>query len=90
MVPYYVGKVIIRKKKGLLDPQKVTLNESLKRIGKFGKNVSVLEFSKYFEIKVLADNKKDAKDQIKYLSEDVLSNPIIEDFEILTVENTDK
>jgi len=49
-----------------------------------------LEFSKYFEIKVLADNKKDAKDKIKSLSEDVLSNPIIDDFEILTVENTDK
>ncbi|MCD6279380.1 phosphoribosylformylglycinamidine synthase subunit PurS [Candidatus Micrarchaeota archaeon] len=39
---------------------------------------------------MLADNKKDAKDKIKSLSEDVLSNPIIDDFEILTVENTDK
>jgi phosphoribosylformylglycinamidine synthase len=89
MAPPYIVTVVVRKKKGLQDPQKITFNKALKRIG-ICKDAVVLQFSKYFEIKVSAENENEAIKKIELLSEELLSNPIIEDFEILKITEADE
>ncbi len=73
--------VYVRLKEGVLDPQGVTINKSLKQMG-YDDFISV-KFGKFFELEVKADS-ADIDRKIKEVSEKLLSNPVIETF---TVEN---
>ncbi|MFP4460174.1 MAG: phosphoribosylformylglycinamidine synthase subunit PurS [Candidatus Zixiibacteriota bacterium] len=76
--------VRVKRKPGVLDPQGKTILESLQRL-EYG-NVNSLYVGKSFFIDIDSENAGDAKAEIAEISKKVLSNPIIEDFEILEIE----
>lgn len=75
------AKIIVRLKEGVLDPQGQTIRRSLNRMGH--SEVSRVRQGKYFEIELNGDaDIKTTCQLIEAISQDVLSNPLIESFEI--------
>lgn len=75
------AKVIVKLKDGVLDPQGQTIQRSLNRMGH--SEVSGVRQGKYFEIEFNGDIGMEAKQQlVEKISQDVLSNPLVENFEI--------
>ena len=72
------------RKDGVLDPQGKTIHESLGRL-EYDKIESV-RVGKVFFIDIKAENAEMAKKQIEEISIKVLSNPIIENFVILDLQ----
>ena len=75
--------VFVRLKEGVLDPQGVTINKSLKQMG-YDDFVSV-KFGKFFELEIKADA-TDIDKKVNEVSEKLLSNPVIENFTVETTE----
>ena len=74
-------KVYVSYKKGVLDPQGKAVLETLKSLNYT--EFEQVRLGKYFEIKI-NENIKDKKlieEKIKEISDKVLSNPIMEDYE---------
>lgn len=71
--------VYVRLKDGVLDPQGVTINKSLKQMG-YDDFVSV-KFGKFFELEI-KDGATDIDQKVKEVSEKLLSNPVIENFTV--------
>lgn len=71
------AKVYIMPKKGILDPQGLTIERSLPALGFEG--VSNVRVGKYIELE-LPDG-DDAAGEIDQMCHKLLANPIIEDFE---------
>ncbi|MDI6735454.1 MAG: phosphoribosylformylglycinamidine synthase subunit PurS [bacterium] len=76
------AKIYITLKKGILDPQGVTVKKALDSLGYSG--IEDVRVGKYMEIKADGLN----KDIIQQMCERLLANPVIEDyrFEIEEVE----
>ena len=75
-------KITVFQKKDVLDPKGETLSSLLKRLN-FDKN-PFCSVGKYFELELNAKNKEDLDKKLKTICLDVLSNPLIEDYEILS------
>ena len=75
-------KITVFQKKDVLDPKGETLSSLLKRLN-FDKN-PVCSDGKYIELELNAKNKEDLDKKLKTICLDVLSNPLIEDYEILS------
>ena len=74
-------RVIVKLKDGVLDPQGMTIQRSLNKLGH--REITSVRQGKYFEIEFRgAQNKQDRKDSIQKIAREILSNPIIETFEI--------
>ena len=75
------AKVIVRLKEGVLDPQGQTIRRSLNKMGHG--QVSRVRQGKYFELELddLADEQQ-TRHLVEQIARDVLSNPIIESFQI--------
>lgn len=71
------AKVYITPKKGILDPQGLTIERSLPALGFEG--VSNVRVGKYIELE-LPDGDK-AAEELDEMCRKLLANPIIEDFE---------
>lgn len=71
--------VYVRLKEGVLDPQGVTINKSLKQMG-YDDFVSV-RFGKFFELEI-KDDAENIDQKVKEVSEKLLSNPVIENFTV--------
>ena len=71
------AKVYITPKKGILDPQGLTIERSLPALGFEG--VSNVRVGKYIELE-LADGDK-AAEELDKMCQKLLANPIIEDFQ---------
>lgn len=71
------AKVYITPKKGILDPQGLTIERSLPALGFEG--VSNVRVGKYIELE-LPDGDK-AAEELDRMCQKLLANPIIEDFE---------
>ncbi|MCP5464455.1 MAG: phosphoribosylformylglycinamidine synthase subunit PurS [Deltaproteobacteria bacterium] len=74
------AQVIVKLKQGVLDPQGVAIGKSLSTLGFQG--VNSVRQGKIFEIDLNASDEKSAKDELQKMSEKLLANPVIEDFEI--------
>lgn len=78
------SKIIVRLKESVLDPQGQTIHRALVKMGHA--QVKSVRQGKYFELEFDGETKKQDVDEIRRLSEEiarkVLSNPIIEVFEI--------
>ncbi|MDA2924940.1 phosphoribosylformylglycinamidine synthase subunit PurS [Acidobacteria bacterium AH-259-L09] len=75
------AKVIVQLKEGVLDPQGQTIRRSLNKMGHV--EVSKVRQGKYFEVEF--DSPKDEqtiRQLVEEIAREVLSNPIIESFEI--------
>lgn len=78
------GKVTVRLKEGVLDPQGQTIQRALQQMGYSG--IDQVRAGKTFEIKLQADSAAAAQAQLKEMSEKLLANPVIETFHVEVVE----
>ena len=72
--------VKIMQKKGVLDPQGKAIENSLKQLG-FSQIKEVTQ-GKIIEIEIDSDNEKDAREILEKVSNKLLANLVIEDYEI--------
>jgi phosphoribosylformylglycinamidine synthase subunit PurS len=73
-------KVYVSIKESVLDPQGKTVNEALHHLGY--SEIDNTRIGKYITFTINADNKEKATERAKEASLKVLTNPIIEKFEI--------
>ncbi len=79
-------EVVVMLKDGLLDPQGKTVQDSLPRMG--WTNVSDVRVGRHVQLTVDADSEAAAREQVEELARRLLSNPVIEDFRVLALEET--
>ena len=72
--------VKIMPKKGVLDPQGKAIENSLKQLGFF--QIKEVTQGKIIEIEIDSDNEKDAREILEKVSNKLLANLVIEDYEI--------
>jgi phosphoribosylformylglycinamidine synthase PurS subunit len=77
-------EVVVSLKEGLLDPQGQAIQGALPSLG--WKNVSEVRVGKHIELVVEAEGQAEARRQVEEMTSRFLSNPVIEDFRILTPE----
>ena len=77
-------EVLVQLKPGLLDPQGKAVEGSLPAMG--WTNVANVRVGKYIELTVDASSEEHARAQVEEMARRLLSNPVIEDFHILTAE----
>ena len=78
----FTFEVLVRLKPGLLDPQGKAVEGSLPAMG--WTNVADVRVGKHVELTVEADDEAAARAQVEEMAGRLLSNPVIEDFQILT------
>ena len=72
--------VIVTLKKDVLDPQGKVVSQTLKNMGI--ENLNLVRQGKFFEIDIDETDPIKAENQVRVMSEKLLSNQIIEDFKI--------
>jgi phosphoribosylformylglycinamidine synthase subunit PurS len=77
-------EVLVSLKPGLLDPQGKAVESALPAMG--WTNVSDVRVGKHIELTVETDSDEDARVQIEEMAARLLSNPVIETYRILTVQ----
>jgi phosphoribosylformylglycinamidine synthase len=82
-VSAFTFEVLVSLKPGLLDPQGKAVEGSLPAMG-FG-NVERVRVGKHIKLTVEAPDEATARAQVQEMSMRVLSNPVIEDYEIVEV-----
>lgn len=78
----FTFEVLVRLKPGLLDPQGKAVEGALPTMG--WTNVSAVRVGKHVELTVEAPGKEAAEAQVEEMARQLLSNPVIEEFQILT------
>jgi phosphoribosylformylglycinamidine synthase len=78
----FTFEVLVRLKPGLLDPQGKAVEGSLPAMG--WTNVSGVRVGKHVELTVEAGSEEDARAQVEDMARRLLSNPVIEEFQVLT------
>ncbi|HEY7755487.1 MAG TPA: phosphoribosylformylglycinamidine synthase subunit PurS [Actinomycetota bacterium] len=74
-------EVLVRLKPGLLDPQGKAVEGALPAMG--WTNVTAVRVGKHVELTVEAPDEASARTQVEEMARQLLSNPVIEDFQIL-------
>lgn len=74
------SKVVVTLKEGVLDPQGQTIARSLKKMGH--DSVTSVRQGKYFELEFAGIDAEQARQATEEIASRVLSNPIIEVYEI--------
>tara|TARA_B110000116_G_C16786925_1_gene561418 strand:+ start:643 stop:897 length:255 start_codon:yes stop_codon:yes gene_type:complete len=82
-----VAKIHITLKDEVSDPQGMTVQGSLTRIGISG--INSIRVGKYIEVYLNTNSKNEAEKNVKLMCEELLVNPVIEHykFKIINVEN---
>jgi phosphoribosylformylglycinamidine synthase subunit PurS len=81
-VSRFTFEVLVRLKPGLLDPQGKAVEGALPALG--WTNVSDVRVGKHVELVVEAESEDAARAQVEEMSTRLLSNPVIEEFQILS------
>ena len=76
----YKADVIVTLKNGVRDPQGTAVDTVLRRTGM--EDNAEVHVGKYFTLSVSGQNESDAKEKLNRICEDVLSNPVLESYEI--------
>ncbi len=74
------AKVCVRLKPSVHDPQGETIRVALETMGY--QSVTDVRQGKYFEISLDASSREEAESQVREIANRVLSNPVIETFEV--------
>ena len=82
----FTFEVLVSLKPGLLDPQGKAVEGSLPAMG--WTNVSGVRVGKHIKLAVDANDEASALAQVQDMATRILSNPVIEDFEVLEVSAT--
>lgn len=77
-------EVLVQLKPGLLDPQGKAVEGSLPAMG--WTNVANVRVGKHIQLTVDAASEEAARAQVEEMARRLLSNPVIEDFQILAAE----
>lgn len=75
-----VARVIVRLKPEVLDPQGDAVRRALGRLGFEG--VKGVRIGKIVEIEVDAEHTGDLKNRLSKMADEMLANPVTEDFEV--------
>ncbi len=75
----YTATVTVRLKGGVLDPEAETTQQALERLGF---ELSDLRSADLFEIDVEADAPENARERAEEMTERLLANPTIHDYEV--------
>jgi len=78
----YTFEVLVRLRPGLLDPQGKAVEGSLPAMG--WTNVSGVRVGRHVELTIDAADEPAARAQVEEMARRLLSNPVIEDFQVLT------
>ena len=73
-----LAKIYIKPKSTVKDPQGNIIQSSLKDLGFL--NIENVNMGKYLEIKLDTDNESTASEDIKKMCDQILTNPLIEDY----------
>jgi phosphoribosylformylglycinamidine synthase PurS subunit len=76
----YSAEVIITLKDGVRDPQGAAVDTVLKRTG-MEENAEV-KVGKYFTLGINADNESTARKKLENICHEVLSNPVLESYQV--------
>jgi phosphoribosylformylglycinamidine synthase subunit PurS len=80
----FTFEVLVRLKPGLLDPQGKAVEGSLPALG--WTNVTSVRVGKHVELTVEAETEAAARAQVEEMAGRLLSNPVIEDYVVVTAE----
>lgn len=80
----YKADIIVTLKDGVRDPQGSAIETILKRIGL--EKEPTVNVGKFFSVKLESSNINDAKSKLEQIAQEVLSNPILEKYEIIRFE----
>ena len=72
--------VLVRPRDGILDPQGQAIDRSLQGLGYKSRGVRA---GKVFDVELDAPDRATAETQARELASNVLTNPLIEDFEVV-------
>jgi phosphoribosylformylglycinamidine synthase subunit PurS len=75
----YLAKIKITLRKSILDPQGKAVEHSIVSLGY--NNIEDTRIGKYIELKINASSEDEAKKLVKDVSEKLLANPVMEDYE---------
>jgi phosphoribosylformylglycinamidine synthase len=75
----FKAKVLIKRRKTILDPQGKAVEIGAKHLGL--SNIKNTRIDKYIEFNVDTNNKKAAEEEVNDYCKKLLANPIMEDFE---------
>ena len=78
------AKVFVRLKEGVLDPQGMTIQKSLRSLGY--DEVAAVRQGKVFDVTLEASDPERARQRLDEMSRKLLSNPVIEDFQVEILE----
>ena len=81
----FKAKVLIKRRASILDPQGKAVEMGAKNLGLA--NIKNTRIGKYIEFDVITNNKSLAEEEVNNYCQKLLSNPIMEDYEI-TLEET--
>jgi phosphoribosylformylglycinamidine synthase len=81
------GKVFVKKKPGVLDPEGATIQKALLNLGY--KQVAGVRSGRVFEVELEAKSSKEAEEKLVEMARKLLSNPVIEEFRV-ELENGDQ
>lgn len=76
----YKATVIVKRRPSIVDPQGKAVEQGAKLLG--FNNIQQTRIGKYIEFFVNVDDKQTAEKEVNEYSTKLLSNPIMEDFEI--------
>ncbi len=74
------ANVIVRLKSQVLDPQGETIRAALDTLGY--RNVKEVRQGKHFELSLETTSRQEAESQAREIAERVLSNPVLETFDV--------
>jgi phosphoribosylformylglycinamidine synthase PurS subunit len=77
----YTFEVLVSLKEGLADPAGSAVKSALPSLG--WTNVTQVHVGKHIEVSLEASDETAARAQVQAMAEQLLSNPVIEDFRIL-------
>lgn len=75
----YTATVTVRLKQGVLDPEAETTKRALERLGF---ELDALSSADQFEIELDAENEAAARERVTEMTERLLSNPTLHDYDI--------
>jgi len=76
----YKADVVVTLKTGVRDPQGAAIDTVLKRTGL--ENDSEVHVGKFFTVNITGEDEQTAKQKLDKICEDVLSNPVLEKYEV--------
>jgi len=88
MVSKFKANIVVSRKRGVADPEGNTIAEALVRLG--NKSILSVRVSRMFQLTIDAKDIAQTKQIAERVATEVLTNPVIETFTILDMEEINK